>query len=266
MHLTDPVECYGCHAVSVNGGIQYCAACVAALHAEIAELRESGCACGHHAPHNVQGEGNIRMFFCSVPGCSCRAPRRESRAMLDLVWCNNRIATLTSDRAATDQFFRDVLVLLAKAGIPTPERGYANDGGFALVLSDLDRLVKERDEATEQNACLTPRYQEAMDMLAALEDPHEICDDMGRRTVRMFYDDPAMDGSDAAHPAWWRGNEVGVLTVVRIVNALLDREPHRGTFGCSELEQMAQRIVSLTKENERLRAIRNPPTGTGGAW
>lgn len=45
--------------------------------------------------------------------------------------------------AEVDTFLRDALVLLAGAGIPTPERGYTKDGRFGLLLSDLRSLVRK---------------------------------------------------------------------------------------------------------------------------
>jgi hypothetical protein len=59
--------------------------------ATIAGLR-NGCECGHDAPHDVQGEGDITKFFCSVDGCSCLAPKRERELQLTRVWLTNKVA------------------------------------------------------------------------------------------------------------------------------------------------------------------------------
>lgn len=61
-----------------------------------------------------------------------------------------------------------------------------------------------------------------------------------------FYpDDPELDCTDAAHPAWWRGHEHGAASVVQAINELLDGKPHTGVFGFPPLEALAQRILAL---------------------
>jgi hypothetical protein len=61
---------------------------------------------------------------------------------------------------------------------------------------------------------------------------------MFRRTSQ---DDPQWDGTDAAHPAWWRGNDAGVHSTVAALNRVMNGE-HTGTFGYAPLEQLANRL------------------------
>lgn len=70
-------------------------------------------------------------------------------------------------------------------------------------------------------------------------------------------DDPETDGTDLAHPAWWRGNDRGVDAVIEIVNKILDGgNAGGGTFGHAPLNVMRDRLMKLV-----------PPTTTPpGGW
>jgi len=62
-------------------------------------------------------------------------------------------------------------------------------------------------------------------------------------------DNPEFDGTDGAHPAWWRGCDDGVFSTVRCINGILDdiqanREP-RGTFGSEKLNILRDRLYAL---------------------
>jgi hypothetical protein len=41
-----------------------------------------------------------------------------------------------------------------------------------------------------------------------------------------FPDDPELDGTDFAHPAWWRGHEYTTDMFCRNVNKILDGKDH----------------------------------------
>lgn len=58
-------------------------------------------------------------------------------------------------------------------------------------------------------------------------------------------DDPCWDGTDAAQPAWWRGQDDGVRAVVTFVTEALDGHRRSGTFGNPELEKLKQRLYAL---------------------
>jgi hypothetical protein len=74
-------------------------------------------------------------------------------------------------------------------------------------------------------------------------------------------DDPSTDGTDAAHPAWWRGHEHGARwTAVKLTDVLVNGK--RGAFMSQEVEEAAQAIQKLREklraaeaQNEALRAI-----------
>lgn len=61
----------------------------------------------------------------------------------------------------------------------------------------------------------------------------------------LFGDRPDADGTDFAHPAWWRGNDRGVAATVEALNKILDSGRDGGTFGYRPLEELANRIAAL---------------------
>lgn len=59
-------------------------------------------------------------------------------------------------------------------------------------------------------------------------------------------DDPELDGTDFAHPAWWRGNDAGVASTIQIVNEILDGR-HMGKFGDASLQALYERLKAGEK-------------------
>lgn len=68
----------------------------------------------------------------------------------------------------------------------------------------------------------------------------------GRWIVDALRDRPEFDATDAAHPAWWRGNDRGVEATVEIVNAALDGTT-QGTFQ-EPLQKLVERIDALREK------------------
>jgi hypothetical protein len=60
------------------------------------------------------------------------------------------------------------------------------------------------------------------------------------------WDDPYMDGTEGAHPAWWRGNEAGVLAVIKIINKALTLHPRTG-YGLPALNTLYDRVLELAQ-------------------
>jgi hypothetical protein len=59
-------------------------------------------------------------------------------------------------------------------------------------------------------------------------------------------DDPKMDGTDAAHPAWWRGHDNGVIGAVASVARVLDTGEVTGTCG-EPLQSLRARVANLVR-------------------
>lgn len=59
-------------------------------------------------------------------------------------------------------------------------------------------------------------------------------------------DNEFWDGTDGAHPAWWRGQEWGSINVVKVLTKIIETGEHRGGLR-GELEILAQKVLLLTK-------------------
>lgn len=64
-------------------------------------------------------------------------------------------------------------------------------------------------------------------------------------------DNEELDGTDAAHPAWWRGNDAGVSQVCAKINAILDGADVFGTAS-EPWESTRRRVAEARKDSERL--------------
>lgn len=58
-------------------------------------------------------------------------------------------------------------------------------------------------------------------------------------------DNPFFDGTDAAHAAWWRGNDRGVHGTAEALRRIAETGQHTGCFANRELEAAAQVILAL---------------------
>lgn len=59
-------------------------------------------------------------------------------------------------------------------------------------------------------------------------------------------DDPELDGTDGAHPAWWRGNDDGVKSVVQILQKIIDgKDDGGGTMGYEPLEKLRRDMLAF---------------------
>lgn len=67
-------------------------------------------------------------------------------------------------------------------------------------------------------------------------------------------DNEELDGTDAAHPAWWRGNDAGVAQVCAQINAILDGAEVSGTAS-EPWESTRRRVAEARKDLERLREV-----------
>ena len=67
-------------------------------------------------------------------------------------------------------------------------------------------------------------------------------------TPSIVPDYPELDGTDGAHPAWWRGHDNGVESVVQIIDRLLDEPPREHHFGSAKLTAMVKRINAIRQQ------------------
>lgn len=64
-------------------------------------------------------------------------------------------------------------------------------------------------------------------------------------------DNEELDGTDAAHPAWWRGNDAGVAQVCAKINAILDGADVFGTAS-EPWESTRRRVAEARRDSELL--------------
>ena len=74
-------------------------------------------------------------------------------------------------------------------------------------------------------------------------------------------DDPALDCTDGAHPAWWRGSDAGVRGACESIKKVLDTGEVSGVTASPELQGIRERVKrlmegSVTKLEECLRRVR----------
>lgn len=62
-----------------------------------------------------------------------------------------------------------------------------------------------------------------------------------------LWDEPETDGTDHAHPAWWRGEKHAVETLCRQINAILDGEPAHAGVGGEPWEGTRARLRALVE-------------------
>lgn len=66
-------------------------------------------------------------------------------------------------------------------------------------------------------------------------------------------DDPEWDGTDAAHPAWWRGNDAGCEgTAMQLERHLDGPTAHCGDYGSETMNRVAGRILALRRVTTEL--------------
>jgi hypothetical protein len=62
-------------------------------------------------------------------------------------------------------------------------------------------------------------------------------------------DNPEHDGTDLAHPAWWRGCDSGADSTVVIIHKMLDDieagKEKAGTFGSQKLNMLRDRLYQM---------------------
>ena len=90
-----------------------------------------------------------------------------------------------------------------------------------------EALAALNDEITKIDAALyLPREPEAVNVIAPV-------------------DYPEFDGTDCAHPAWWRGNDAGVLAAARLIAQALNGETEFN-MPSKELTDVCRRVAALS--------------------
>lgn len=67
------------------------------------------------------------------------------------------------------------------------------------------------------------------------------------REVDDLYDEPLLDGTDVAHPAWWRGNDSGIYSACKILSKVLTTGVAPIT-SFEPLNELAEKIAALAEK------------------
>jgi hypothetical protein len=67
-------------------------------------------------------------------------------------------------------------------------------------------------------------------------------------------DNPDFDFTDAAHPAWWRGNDAAVESLCRIINDIFDGKHGDGGTASEPWESVRKRLFALRETHAALQA------------
>lgn len=81
--------------------------------------------------------------------------------------------------------------------------------------------------------------------------------------ARQLADDPDLDGTDGAHPAYWRGTDAGVAGAVSRIEAVLDgKDDGKGVLGGKRLEALRRRMLAARQTvGQEYRVSAGPATG-----
>ena len=72
-------------------------------------------------------------------------------------------------------------------------------------------------------------------------------------------DDPGTDGTDYAHPAWWRGHDQTTFAFCQLVIEILEGRDAGHGFGHQPWEGVRRRLLSLMKELKELKRTKIEP-------
>ena len=68
----------------------------------------------------------------------------------------------------------------------------------------------------------------------------------------VIVDNPDWDGTDYAHPAWWRGNDAGVLSFASVINEILNYieagVDDNGAFSNDYLNKLKHRLYGMYRK------------------
>ena len=64
-------------------------------------------------------------------------------------------------------------------------------------------------------------------------------------------DNPELDGTDAAHPAWWRGHEHTVAAMCQKIHSLLDGKDDGSGVSNDPWESLRRRLLNLIQNSPK---------------
>ena len=131
------------------------------------------------------------------------------------------------------------------------------DAGRDLALLNYQEVADEREKLRAELERAQAQCAEMRTVLASC-DATEFSDwwsqkrsdalstDCGKGYAK---DDPELDGTDAAHPAWWRGNDAGAISTALKFEQLLKDSSHDSGVGAADArERMQQNCADAVRK------------------
>lgn len=76
-----------------------------------------------------------------------------------------------------------------------------------------------------------------------------------RERIESWPDDPECDGTDAAHPAYWRGHDHAVAVLCQKVTEILDGKDDGKGIASEPWEPVRRRLMSMRESADELRVL-----------
>ena len=96
--------------------------------------------------------------------------------------------------------------------------------------------------------CCRDEFNYRIEHMAA-EFYEHVCESCYDGDVPPPHDDPNLDGTDLSHPAWWRGQEQGVNSLIYLLNQMLNDieagKEHKGVFFNPHLNMLRDRLHQM---------------------
>jgi hypothetical protein len=118
---------------------------------------------------------------------------------------------------------------------------YAEHKQTQYALDTVDDMIRAKEEALSAHVVAHPEKGEE----APRNHTHlcEFC--MLSWDTPTPHDDPEADCTDAAHPAWWRGQEYGAHAMIRAVRDALDGRDDGSGTATEPWESLRRRLLAL---------------------
>ena len=171
----------------------------------------------------------------------------------------------------TNAFAHDLRTILAALTAPAIT---ARDIEIERLCADLAAVTSDRDRMLASLAA--PKGHRTMSEPSeifiaptcgngwAVVDPRQFKTAIRYVPASSAPDDPEFDATDAAHPAWWRGNDRGCEAVCEIITKILDGQDDGSGVFREPIQTMRARLRALVTPGEAGIVPASTPAGEDG--
>lgn len=126
-----------------------------------------------------------------------------------------------------------------------------------LMAEKLATVIRERDEA-KRDLSRIEKSMESAKAIVAEEHEKRVTAERERDELRKNIDDPELDCTDAAHPAWWRGHDHTAKVFCQLVNEILDGNDVSHGISGEPWQATKMRVADLRTKLATAEAERRP--------